>query len=706
MFGRCHISRLIIAALLLSYVGAGLALAQTTIPDFSFAQTSDDHNQPKSGITIAEFRNPQPIVLQPYKITAPAVSFVIGTGDETEFGPINGTYATYVNFYSGVKIPRYITLGNHDATWRSLANEIRAMYGSLYYSFDKYGCHFVVLDSAGVQDPRPNIGPEQLIWLKNDLERVGREVPVFVAFHHPPDSTEFSSRYEVDRLLDILRPYNIVVLLVGHGHSAVHSVYQGFDVLEGGSTYGPCPAGYQVVSVVGGIVRAVYKHQGEAEATKPMFEKPIAAAAKRYPAITIAAPKAGGTYRGELPIKSWIALGKGELKDASAEIDGEAKTDLALEPGGSIEGSASLGSLTPGAHYMKLTFHGQAGAAYTRSTFFYVDSAKPRVLWRVFMGTASKTTPTLSDGAVYVGGYDGAVRAYSAKSGALRWQYQTGGGVNGQILLLGDKIYAVSEDKRLYCLTAAKGALVWKFEAEDPIYSSPVSDGKSIYFGCGTGAFYAIDIATGKQIWKNSDAVYNVESKPFLANGKVYYGAWDRYVYCVNTADGRLVWKCEGKGSSEGGAAIYYSPADCGPVLCEGKVFAPDRKYRCAIIDDVTGKIVSSLNSVSAVSVAADGKSLYLRLLDRQIQKVDTGGNVIWTAEVPADDVPTTPTEVNGVVYVCGRRGMASALSAADGKILWQYQTTPSSYVLAGVAASTSAAYIVGTDGSLTALGH
>jgi len=705
LFRRFNYMRLLLAALMLIYVCAGIVSAQPAIPDFSFAQASDDHNEPLAPVTIAEFENPQPILLEPYKVMALPVSFVIDTGDITEFGG-HAAFLKHVGFYSKVKIPEYITMGNHDGTWRSLTYELRQLYGSPYYSFDKFGCHFVILDSAGFQHPLPSIGPEQLVWLKKDLEKAGKDVPVFIALHHPLNTTEFASRYDVDRLLDVIRPYNIEVIMYGHGHGANSGKYENFDIVQGGSTYGPGPAGYQVYCVMDGVLRIAYKDQGKPVAVKAMLEKPLAPPAKRYPAITFASPREGATLKGQMPVKAWIGLGKGEVKSAFAEIDGAGKTDLALVSGGSFECAVALDTLSPGAHSLKLTFTGSDGVAYHRSTFFYVDSTRPKVRWRVLMDTASKTTPTISDSMVYIGGYDGSVRAYDSKSGKLRWQVPTGGGIAGQILLQGDKVYVGSEDKSLYCLTAAKGGVVWKFEAEEPIYSMPVSDGKAIYFGCGSGAFYSVDAASGKEIWKNSDAKYNIEIKPFLCDGKVYYGAWDTFIYCVNTADGKLVWKHVGQGSSHGGAAVYYSPADCGPVVCKGVVFAPDRRYECSLSDAATGSVNSSLESVAAVALSTDSQLVYLRRTSSKLDKVDSTGKVVWSADVPAGIVPAAPTEVGGIVYVCGNRGTVSAVSASEGKVLWQYDSTPSLYVLAGVSASGSTAYVVGTDGSLTALGE
>lgn len=692
-----------LAALLLS-LACAFAYAAQPITDFTFAHCSDDHNLPKAGTTIAEFKDLKPILLKPYNVTALPVSFVIDTGDATEFGPWSGGWQTIQKFYEGVTIPQYFTIGNHDGTWRSLYYELKQLYGSVPYSFDKNGCHFAFLASAGMQDPRPNFGPEQINWLAKDLAKVGKDVPVFLAFHHPLPGSEFATPYEYERVMDVIRPYNVVLILVGHGHSARHSVFQGVDELQGGSTYGPGPAGYQVITVKDGVLYAGYKDQGQPEVTKAMLTKPLAPPAKRYPAIKIDSPKEAATLSGSMAVKVWVGLGRGDVADAYFEIDGENKTTLNLVSGGAFVGNFPLTGLEPGGHSMRVTFVGPGKAEYHKSTYFYIDSTRPKVLWRVQMGTASKTTPTLGDSLIYIGGFDGTVRAYNRKTGKWRWTYQTGGPVLGQILLLGDKVYAGSGDKYLYCLNAADGKFAWKFQADDPIASWPVSDGTAIYFGCGTGAFYAVDAKSGTQVWKNTDATYNVESKPFLANGKVYYGAWDQYVYCLNTADGKQVWKCVGQGASEGGAARYYSPGDAGPVLCGGTVFAPDRKYKCALISDATGQKTSSLDRVAAATLSADGKSVYLRKLGNRLQKADSNGASIWEVDAPADDIPAPPCEAGAIVYTCSRRGKVSARSASDGSVLWEYQATPSLQVLAGINGTPDTAYVVATDGTLTAL--
>lgn len=91
------------------------------------------------------------------------------------------------------EVKMYSCLGNHDMWWAA-PNKNDPMYGkqfameqlnmpSPYYSFDKAGWHFIVLDSNN--DGGGALGQEQLQWLTDDLSRLAPETPVLVMSHYP-----------------------------------------------------------------------------------------------------------------------------------------------------------------------------------------------------------------------------------------------------------------------------------------------------------------------------------------------------------------------------------------------------------------------------------------------------------------------------------------------------------------------------------------
>lgn len=706
MITNISIRRFILPAIVVLTMGICMPARSAVVSDFTFIQISDEHvnSGKRTPETIRDLAALTSLELTPYHVNALPPSFVIETGDMTEFGPKNGAFELLDKFYSVTNMPRYRVLGNHDCTWRSLTPEMTKLYGAPYYSVDKFGCHFVILNSAGLQSPRPVISPEELEWLKMDLKRIGTDSPVFIALHHPLDCGEYSSAYEVERLLDVIRPYNVVLVLVGHGHQAIYSKSETLDMIQGGCAFGPGMPGYQVVSILNGVLRAAYKETGKPAADLAMLEKPLAPPTTQYPEITIQSPQERSSYNTSVSVQAKIALNQDQVKDAYAEIDGKTKIALSRRPDGSFGENIEVRSTAYGAHRAKICFTTQDGNTYHHSTTFYTDAPHPRALWHTYMGAASKSTPTISGDSVYVGTNDGRLHAYDTSTGSVKWEFKAGGAIAGQPLILNDRVYFGSEDGYLYCLSVSDKTLLWRFSADNPIYSTPVSDGKSIYFGCGNGAFFSLSAADGTVNWKNTNATYNIESQPFIAEDRVYYGCWDGYVYGLNTSDGSLVWKCMGQGSAETKIPTYYSAADCGPVVCNGKLFVADRNYRLSIIDLVTGKLEKYLDSVSATGLSTDKSSVYLRKTDGSLKKIDGTAKEIWSTSVSMDNIPAAPVESNGVIYVSSGRGLVSAISDLDGRILWQYQATPSSFVESSIGVSDKSVFVAGTDGMLTSL--
>lgn len=697
--------RAFIVFLSLLLAALGLAPRCAAVPDFSFIQVSDLHF-PHSGseATLADLAGIGEVYLRPYRTVSAKPSFIIETGDLTEFGPRGSAWDRHNRAISALGLPCYSALGNHDTTWRSLTREISETYGSTCYSWNDYGCHFVVLRSACIQDPRPVLEPQQLSWLKRDLEQIDKDTPVFVAFHHPLDTKEFSSPRETAGLVEILRPYNIAAILVGHSHSIVRTRFAGFDMIRGGSAWGPYAAGCAVYSVKDDVLRVAYRIRGNKEAAVPLLQKPLRGSAPRPSLLEIISPAAGSVVGDALSVQMRLTCGPGIVERVEAAIDGSLPVELTPGSDGTFNGIAEISKLPAGEHYLAVTLAAATGQTDTAYRQFTIARDKLSARWKADMGAASKSTPAVSENLVYVGANDGWLRAYDRSGGALVWRFFTRGPVICEPLLLEDRLYFGSEDGNLYCVTADRGYLVWKHATGSPVYSSPVTDGRSVFVGCCSGAFYSLDAQTGNLNWTNTDAGYTIESKPFVAGGRVYYGAWDCYVYCVDTSTGKLVWKCMGQGSAEGKAPEYYSPADCGPVVCGGKVFVADRKFRLSIIDAGSGVVEKFIDGVSAVSLSADGCHVYARRLDGRLDKLDCAGTQVWSVMCGLDDVPAAPAESDGTVYACSKRGLVSAVSATDGRVLWQYQATTQSYVLSSVAGFRGTAFVSGMDGSLTAV--
>lgn len=674
------------------------AFAHASVQDFAFIQVSDVHTPSKT--------SPGVLARIPEFVSAdgpgPNPSFVITTGDLTEFGGGRGWWEEYLSYLNGCGLPVYHQLGNHDNTWHAQVKALRGLGLAPYYSFDRFGCHFIGICSATIQDPRPSIGQEQIEFVRNDLERVSPETPVFVFFHHPMGCNEFASGYDNDRLLDLLRQRNTVLLMAGHSHGFAPNPYGGLDQITGGSTNGPVP-GLTLVTVAGGKVRVTYHMGGNPESGTQILEKPISTACP-YPVVEITAPNARAESASPLAISATIQTQE-EVRRASYTIDGVAYGEMILaktDGGWAGTAAADMSELLPGAHYMQVDFEA-GGKHYTRSTDFVYQPPESPAAWRAYLGASSKCTPTVHRGSVYVGANDGRLRAIYAIDGTERWSVDTGAEILAQPLVVDGKVI-VANGVGLVSAYTTTGQKLWEFAAGDAVYSSPVTANGKIVFGCNNGKLYALDPVNGQQLWVNQDATYTIESKPFAYNGRVYYGAWDGYVRCVNAADGQLVWKQIGEGSRVQKAARYYSPADSDPVVADGRVFVADRNYMLTILNAETGERIDVKKGVSATGISEDGEYVYLRRTDGNLEKIDSTGKSIWVTPCKMGHIAAAPVEKDGTVYVASGLGLISAVAADSGKIIWQYQASPQLYVMSSVACDGRRAYVTDFGGSLTAI--
>ncbi|GAB1452152.1 hypothetical protein MASR2M47_22080 [Draconibacterium sp.] len=111
--------------------------------------------------------------------------FIIELGD---FGTPEPKYAKYFDIWNSFPGDKYHVIGNHEmdgGTSREKAIEYRDMKSG-YYSFEKNGFHFIVLDGNDKKDPEAKgykqfIGPQQVEWLQAELAKT--EYPVVIFSH-------------------------------------------------------------------------------------------------------------------------------------------------------------------------------------------------------------------------------------------------------------------------------------------------------------------------------------------------------------------------------------------------------------------------------------------------------------------------------------------------------------------------------------------
>jgi outer membrane protein assembly factor BamB len=557
----------------------------------------------------------------------------------------------------------------------------------------------------------PTIDGKTRAWLNRDLARIPAGTPVFLSLHHPPYGNEFASA-EYDTLVDLLRDYNVVLVLYGHGHGVSHREMDGIDGVMGGSTFDK-NAGYGVVSVQDGVLRVAYHFQvkpargdrkPEGPGWRKVLEKPIE---RRVP---------NRLFRITTPLPDHlvsasaleVALEFETAADASAEvsffIDGAATELERVASSREARWRIDASALRPGWHRLTVRAETTDQRSDVRTSTFITGSGPHPIVWRKSFPAAVKAGPVLANDSLVVARTDGVICALDRRDARKLWSFPTGGEILGTPAWSGELLVFGSGDGKVYALDAS-GKEKWTFDAGLPVYGPPRIEGDTVYVGDNGGRLHALALETGKPRWTFSRADYSIESEPCVWGDLVVFGAWDGYLYAVRRSNGELVWKVLGPKSSDGKGVRYYAPADCGPVALGESLLVCDRGYMLGSYDRA-GALGKPLDEgVSGIAADAAGRFAYCRTTGERVSKVGADGDKVWEAAVPAGRFPVPPTCREGAVYVCSNEGLLSVLASADGRILWQYQVTPGFYVMAPVAIDDQGVcYVAGMDGTVTAV--
>lgn len=129
-------------------------------------------------------------------------------------------------------------------------------------------------------------------------------------------------------------------------------------------------------------------------------------------------------------------------------------------------------------------------------------------------------------GALFVGGFDGYLRAYRQDGGQRLWSFKARDHIYASPAQLSDgTIIQASADGTVYAVEPRSGRQIWAFDALEPIRSSPAVDAfDRIYLGSGEGRLFCIE-PDGRLRWAwrlESGERNDLNSSPALGARGVY----------------------------------------------------------------------------------------------------------------------------------------------------------------------------------------
>lgn len=260
-------------------------------------------------------------------------------------------------------------------------------------------------------------------------------------------------------------------------------------------------------------------------------------------------------------------------------------------------GCTSVGAATswPG-----FTINGETGFLSNGSQTYAVDIKNGSQLWNypsdIDRGRSFYAAPTVADGLVVVGDYNGSLTALNETNGTIKWEFNGASDrFIGSALIIDGMIYAPNSDYYLYALDT-DGSLMWKFKADGPNWTTPLADENSIYLASMDHHFYAFpknisvnDLVNAKDgsrtLLENAkwtiDLGMAVTADPVLVDGKVYVATIEGNLFAIDPSSEKVLWNFNDNGNL---GAVWGTP-----VVTENAIFIADMNGNIYAIDPADG---------------------------------------------------------------------------------------------------------------------
>ena len=474
------------------------------------------------------------------------IAFVIVCGDVTEFGSYD-ELRTAKCLLDDLRVPFYAIPGNHDSNWsESGTNDFLRVFGNDTFGFEYNGYKFIGLSSG----PNMRMGPgqiprENLTWLFKELKETDTNLPIIYVNHYPMDKG-LNNWFEV---MDALRPYNVKLMLCGHGHANRAMNLEGVPAAMCRSNLrkNEASGGYTLITVdADSIILQERISSGE---TRPPW---LISPASRRPSWEVNPPRPDYNMNYHHPSVS-------EVWNVQENSDMGSGMVLKDE---------------------KLFYTNTAGEIKA------IDAGNGQPVWIFKTGGKVYSTPILDGNNVWCASSDSYLYGLDIHTGGQRFRLKNDKAVVSSPACSGNRVMVAGGDGHCRAWDITTGNPLWDFDSvKNFVVTRPLIKDGVIFFGSWGNEFYAIDVETGKSrwIWSNGQAnrmFSPAQAVPVVAGGRVYLVSPDRYMTVLDEKTGAVIWRYndsenrvrESIGISEDGHTVYAKTMD-------GNILAIDATY-------------------------------------------------------------------------------------------------------------------------------
>ena len=489
------------------------------------------------------------------------IDFVIVSGDVTEFGSYD-ELSTAKALLDNLKIPYYVIPGNHDSNWsESGTNDFLRIFGSETFGFEHGDYKFIGLASGPNMRMSPGQIPrENLTWFFDEIGKTDKNMPIIYVNHYPMDNS-LNNWFEV---MDALQPYNVQLMLCGHGHNNRAMNFEGVNAamcrsnLRAKDQFG----GYNIITVASDSI---------------YLQERIVLGETNQPWLSYSAK--------ERP--QWQA--NPMRPDFSSNIDHPFVSET-----WSVQETSDLGSgmYLSGDKLIYTNTNGEIKAANIKNG---------NTVWTYKTDGKIYSTPTVYKNSVWCASSDSYVYGLNVENGELQHKLKNDKAVVSSPACVDNKVIVAGGDGSCRAWDVNNGELVWQFDSvENFVVTRPQIKDDLVFFGSWGNEFYALNIETGMSQWIWNNGQYNrmfspAQVVPVITHSRVYLASPDRFMTVLDEKTGEVIWRYndlenrvrESIGVSEDGNTVYAKTMDGKILAIDATV--PERKIKWVSLGEDMG---------------------------------------------------------------------------------------------------------------------
>ncbi|MBZ0093759.1 MAG: outer membrane protein assembly factor BamB [Sulfuricella sp.] len=303
----------------------------------------------------------------------------------------------------------------------------------------------------------------------------------------------------------------------------------------------------------------------------------------------------------------------------------------------------------------------------------FKPAAELRSSWQERVGGAGDTVlfPAVVSDSVYAAGMDGKIARFSAETGKLQWNADSGRKISGGVGA-DSGLVAVGTAKGEVLAFDAKGQPLWQARLSSEILSAPQVANDIVVVRTGDGRIFGLDARDGKRKWVYQRAMPALALRSnagvVVAHGAVFAGFAGGKLVALNLVTGNMGW--EATVALPRGATELERVTDVSslPVADDRMICATAYQGRTACFDIASGNLLWARDVSSSAGLAMDDRTIYVSDTRGAIHALDKhSGASLWKQDKLLARQPTAPLALGRYIAVADVQGYVHLLAREDG---------------------------------------